>query len=502
MNDRTRLEPIGWMAFGYFAFYIPYSLLTKWLTQGAPAAHGSVPTGLQILPATMIATAVVFPMIVTVLGWWKYSSRGAVLGANLPIPGRITLVSGIAFAVIIGATTLAYTFRGISILFALLLMRGGVLILAPIVDTVFHRRVRWYSWASLIVSFIALAIAFADVGGYNMTIAALLNLAAYLGGYVFRLSNMTLIAKIADPALSRRYLVEESIAASLALVAIPAIFAVITPGEPGVQLRYGFTTIFTTPFALPALSIGVLYALLGMFGTMVYLNPRESTFAVPVNRCASLFSGVAASLISVWLFGAKTPTYAQFLAAATICVAIAFLSVPAGLEARKRSALGFDLSERVLVFVCSGNTSRSPMAEALCNAEAARRLAALGAPRTAIRAISAGISIQPGAETTELARSTLEQLGLPGFEHTATKLTRDMIRKAQVVFCMTEDQREKVIREFPQAAWKTFRVDTAGDLDDPSKLGPDAYASFAHRVADCIDRHLESMGLPRVQPTT
>ena len=50
------------------------------------------------------------------------------------------LISGVATAVIIGTTTLNYTFVGISILFALLLMRGGVLILAPVVDTLLGRQ--------------------------------------------------------------------------------------------------------------------------------------------------------------------------------------------------------------------------------------------------------------------------------------------------------------------------------------------------------------------------
>ena len=60
----------------------------------------------------------------------------------MPVVRARMLISGVATAVIIGTTTLNYTFVGISILFALLLMRGGVLILAPIVDTLLGRQVR------------------------------------------------------------------------------------------------------------------------------------------------------------------------------------------------------------------------------------------------------------------------------------------------------------------------------------------------------------------------
>ena len=110
------------------------------------------------------------------------------------------MISGLATAVIIATTTLNYTFVGISILFALLLMRGGVLIIAPVVDTLLGRRVAAGSWVALGFSFLALLIAFAEVGGYQMTLVAGLNIAAYLMGYSFRIPNMTDIAKSNEPA--------------------------------------------------------------------------------------------------------------------------------------------------------------------------------------------------------------------------------------------------------------------------------------------------------------
>ena len=122
------------LALGYFIFYIPYSALTKSLSDGQlPGMEGSV-SGFELLPATVIAVAITMPLITTMMGWWKYLGHRKILGLTIPCPNRWTFLSGISFAVIIATTTLAYTFSGISIVFALLLMRGGVLILAPIVD--------------------------------------------------------------------------------------------------------------------------------------------------------------------------------------------------------------------------------------------------------------------------------------------------------------------------------------------------------------------------------
>ncbi len=499
MIEKKRQNTIWWMACGYLVSYIPYSLLTKALTSGTLPGQKSTPTGFQILPLAMIGSALVFPLIVTALGWWKYASRTRIFGFDVAVPGRLTLSSGIAFAVEIGATTLAYTFQGISIVFALLLMRGGVLMIAPLVDAFHRRRVRWYSWAALAISFLALFIAFSDVGGYHMTVAALLNLAAYLTAYVYRLRYMTLLAKVADPNAGRRYLVEETLGASIALVAIALLGAIAIPGAAGAELRYGLTTIFTMGIAIPSLLIGVFYAVLAIFGTLVYLNPRENTFAVPVNRGASLLSGVVASWISVWWLNGKVPATSQLIAALVIIVAILFLGIPSALETMRRAAGAIELPDRLFVFVCSGNTSRSPMAQAICNAEVARRLSGSADSRQKIRAVSAGLQIQPGAGATPLAHSTLAQLGLPSLEHEATRLSRDMIRKAEFIFCMTESQRTTVIKTFPEAAWKTFRLDPSEDIEDPSKHGHEVYARVATQLKISIDLHLDSIGLPRVQ---
>ena len=90
-------------------------------------------------------------------------------GLTVPVVRAQNLVSGVATAVIIATTTLNYTFVGISILFALLLMRGGVLILGPIVDTLLGRKSTPPRGSHSVSAFVALAIAFAEVGGYQMT---------------------------------------------------------------------------------------------------------------------------------------------------------------------------------------------------------------------------------------------------------------------------------------------------------------------------------------------
>ncbi len=60
---------------------------------------------------------------ITALRWWRHAVP---VGRRWPRPNRWTFLSGLATATILLSTTLAYTFDGVSLLFVMLVMRGGV----------------------------------------------------------------------------------------------------------------------------------------------------------------------------------------------------------------------------------------------------------------------------------------------------------------------------------------------------------------------------------------
>ncbi|HEX2832593.1 MAG TPA: hypothetical protein VHW00_06240 [Thermoanaerobaculia bacterium] len=268
-----RTNRIVWFfAFGYFVCYAFYSALVKQVTDGA-----QVP-GLSLLPAVTLGTAITLPLLVASLGWWRVAPR---FDAD-------TIIAGLATGVIIVTTTLAYTFDGVSIVFALLLLRGGVLILAPVVDTLTGRGVRWFCWAALLASMSGLFIALANAGDTRMTFVAVLNTSAYLAAYAVRLPRMTKSAKVSDPELTRRWFLGEMIIALAVQLLLP-LLAALTPA--GAAIRGGIVSL------RPAgLLVGVMYGFLYFFGTSVYLDRRENTFCVPLNRGASLLAGIVATI--------------------------------------------------------------------------------------------------------------------------------------------------------------------------------------------------------------
>ena len=201
-----------------------------------------------------------------------------------------------------------------------------MLLIAPIVDTLFRRRVRWFSWLALGLSLTALAIAFSDIGNYTMSIAAALNVAAYLTGYLVRLPCMTRTAKSSKKEVTYRYFVEEQLVAMPTLVLVPAVFALWGATDGMLQLRSWFVALLSGEAAAPALIVGILYACLGVCGTMIYLDRRENTFCIPLNRCSSLLSGVVASFALSFLVWLALPSPMQLVGAVLVIVAILSLS--------------------------------------------------------------------------------------------------------------------------------------------------------------------------------
>ena len=328
------------LAFGYFACYVPYSALTKAISTGMlPGMTRAIP-GLELLPTTVLASTVGMFLFLTWKGWWKYAAQATVFGVRVPRPTRWTLLSGIATSTVVATTTLAYTFSGVSIVFMMLLMRAGVLVIAPLVDLVSKRRVRWFSWVALGFSLAALLATFSDRDGYELTLIAALDVAAYLAAYFIRLRFMSRLAKSEQGSANVRFFVEEQMVATPVLLLFLATLALIGANETMLTIRAGFSSFAASGVLLPALVVGLLSQGTGIFGGLILLDKRENTFCVPVNRSSSILAGVCASyLLAIWL-GGRAPGASELAGAGLILVAILFLTIPDLVAQRRAAAAG------------------------------------------------------------------------------------------------------------------------------------------------------------------
>lgn len=111
-----------------------------------------------------------------------------------------------------------------------------------------------------------------------------------------------------------------------------------------------------------------------------------------------------------------------------------------------------------ILFVCTGNICRSPMAEAIFNQMRAQR----GLPPAAE---SAGLMAVNGDRASPHAVKALAEVGIDLRRHRARPLTRALLEEFDEVFVMTASHRESIERVLPQYLSKV-RVLGSG-IEDP-----------------------------------
>jgi len=292
---------------------------------------------------TLFATAVVLA-----LRWYHLDSvkNTKFLGMTMPVEIPYIVASGLCTAVVVPTTTLMYSFKNISVMVAMVVMRGAVIVIGRAVDEIQIRqgilKKKVYAEENIAMIFALVAVGVklfvGDGEGKESPFSSwpvVIIFSAYISSYAIRIYIMNYYKntrrKEDKKNNNKAFFAIEQISSTVALifVVIAVVVFVKMNGITGERVTPFVNAVLhpNMTWAPWAFVAGMGFGIVAFFSVFIFMfKGRTATFSGLVNRLTSLIAGTVSTIIFAIFFTGSFPHLIDWISLVFIVIAVGFMA--------------------------------------------------------------------------------------------------------------------------------------------------------------------------------